>query len=175
MSGLRARRSRDDADGRLPVLLRVPELPHAAATETGRLLCVLLLWLREMPAATGRRWLLYVVLVAHRVASLRKVLPRIGAGDLASRIASSDRRSAMSYFKGPAVDPEAFRVAGHCCGIRLPVLKTLTDEDEGLRFELTPEARTQLVAEGLMRRDQGRDPPKTSERRAQRNTDPPSR
>jgi hypothetical protein len=54
----------------------------------------------------------------------------------------------MSDIKGPAVDSEAFRVEGHCCGIRLPVLRTLTDE--GIRFELTPEAKAQLIAEGIL-------------------------
>jgi hypothetical protein len=46
------------------------------------------------------------------------------------------------------VDSDAFRVEGHCCGIRLPVLKTLTDQ--GIRFELTPEAKAQLLAEGIL-------------------------
>lgn len=54
----------------------------------------------------------------------------------------------MNEIKGPAVDSEAFRVEGHCCGMRLPVLKTLTDR--GIRFELTPEAKAQLVAEGVL-------------------------
>jgi hypothetical protein len=53
----------------------------------------------------------------------------------------------MSYIKGPAIDPEAFRVEGHCCGMRLPVLKTLTGE--GLKWEFTPETKTELVAAGV--------------------------
>jgi hypothetical protein len=65
----------------------------------------------------------------------------------------------MTDIKGPAIDPEAFRVEGHCCGIRLPVLKTLTEE--GLRFELTPEAKAELVAKGVLPADNGRDPPRT--------------
>jgi len=44
----------------------------------------------------------------------------------------------MSAIKGPTVDCEAFEVVGHCCGIRLPVLDSLTET--GLQFELTPEA-----------------------------------
>ncbi len=48
---------------------------------------------------------------------------------------------------GPAIDPEAFRVEGHCCGIRLPVLKTLTEE--GLCFAFTPQVRAELVATGM--------------------------
>ena len=64
----------------------------------------------------------------------------------------------MSDIKGPAVDPEAFRVEGHCCGIRLPVLKTLSGE--GIRWELTPEARAELVAKGVLPAEDSRDPPK---------------
>ncbi len=65
----------------------------------------------------------------------------------------------MIDIKGPAVDPEAFRVEGHCCGIRLPVLKTLTEEDEGIQFELTPEAKAELVAAGVLQVEQS--PPTT--------------
>lgn len=54
---------------------------------------------------------------------------------------------AINDIRGPAVDPEAFRVEGHCCSIRLPVLETLTEE--GLRFELTPQARAELAATGM--------------------------
>ena len=50
----------------------------------------------------------------------------------------------MTDIKGPAVDPEAFRVEGHCCGIRLPVLKELTGQ--GIRFELSPETKAEPVA-----------------------------
>lgn len=70
----------------------------------------------------------------------------------------------MSDIKGPAVDPEAFRVEGHCCGIRLPVMKTLTED--GIRFELTPEAKAQLIAEGVLPADGGRDQPKTVDSQA---------
>ena len=63
----------------------------------------------------------------------------------------------MSDIKGPAVDPEAFHVEGHCCGIRLPVLNTLTET--GIPLELTPEAKAQLMAEGVLPAKDGRDPP----------------
>jgi hypothetical protein len=53
----------------------------------------------------------------------------------------------MPDVRGPAIDPEAFRVVGHCCSIRLPVLETLTEE--GLRFEFTPQVRAELVATGM--------------------------
>jgi hypothetical protein len=66
----------------------------------------------------------------------------------------------MSCIKGPAVDPEAFRVEGHCCGIRLPVLKTLTGD--GIRWELTPETKAELIAAGVLPAEDGRIPPKTS-------------
>lgn len=63
----------------------------------------------------------------------------------------------MSEIRGPAIDAEAFRVEGHCCGMRLPVLSTLTDE--GIRFELTPEARAELIAKGVLPGDDDRSPP----------------
>ncbi|MDQ1311017.1 MAG: hypothetical protein QG601_2287 [Pseudomonadota bacterium] len=50
----------------------------------------------------------------------------------------------MTDLKGPAVDPEAFRVEGHCCGIRLPVLQELTAE--GIRFELPAEVKAEPAA-----------------------------
>lgn len=34
----------------------------------------------------------------------------------------------MVDIQGLAVDPEAFRVEGHCCGIRIPALKALNDQ-----------------------------------------------
>ena len=54
----------------------------------------------------------------------------------------------MADIKGPAVETEAFRAEGHCCGIRLPVLNTLTES--GIPLQLTPEAKAQLVAEGVL-------------------------
>jgi hypothetical protein len=54
----------------------------------------------------------------------------------------------MTDIKGPAVDPESFAVEGHCCGIRLPVLKELTGD--GIRFEFSAETRAELVATGVL-------------------------
>jgi hypothetical protein len=51
------------------------------------------------------------------------------------------------------------RVEGHCCGILLPVLKELTGE--GIQFELSPEAKAELVATGLLAADVTHGPPKT--------------
>lgn len=65
----------------------------------------------------------------------------------------------MSDIKGPAIDTEAFRVEGHCCGIRMPVLKTLTGE--GIQWEFTPETKAELVAAGVLAPEDGRVPPKT--------------
>ena len=58
----------------------------------------------------------------------------------------------MKDIRGPAIDPEAFRVEGHCCSIRLPVLKTLTEE--GLRFEFTPEMKAEVVAAAVQLPDE---------------------
>jgi hypothetical protein len=64
----------------------------------------------------------------------------------------------MTDIKGPAIDPETFRVEGHCCGIRIPALQTLGDG--GLQWELTAEARTQLINEGILLTEDRRDAPK---------------
>ena len=64
----------------------------------------------------------------------------------------------MADIKGPTIDTEAFRAEGHCCGIRLPALNTLTET--GIPLELTPEARAQLIAEGVMPAVDEREPPR---------------
>jgi hypothetical protein len=107
-----------------------------------------------------------------RVASLRQVLLRMEPRAAASKLVLGDRPSAMSYIKGPAIDPEAFRVEGHCCGIRLPALKELTGE--GLQWEFTPETKAELVAAGVLPAEAEHDSPKTSQPPAPRNTFSPS-
>lgn len=62
----------------------------------------------------------------------------------------------MSDVKGPAIDPETFRVVGHCCGIRIPAIQTLAGE--GLKWELTPESKAELEAEGVLPAEKPRDP-----------------
>jgi hypothetical protein len=64
----------------------------------------------------------------------------------------------MADVKGPAIDPEDFRVVGHCCGIRIPAIQALTDE--GLKWELTPESKAALVAQGVLPAEERREPPK---------------
>jgi hypothetical protein len=54
----------------------------------------------------------------------------------------------MKSIRGPAIDPEAFRVEGHCCGIRIPALNELTGE--GLRFEISAELKAELVQAGVL-------------------------
>lgn len=63
----------------------------------------------------------------------------------------------MADIRGPAIDTDAFCVEGHCCGIRLPVLKTLTEE--GIRWDLTAEARAELIAAGVLLAENEQDPP----------------
>jgi hypothetical protein len=65
----------------------------------------------------------------------------------------------MIDIKGPAVDPAAFRVEGHCCGILLPVLKDLTGE--GIQFELSPETKAELVAAGFLTAEVTHEPKQT--------------
>jgi hypothetical protein len=55
MPVLRHVENRDDAGRRLPVLLRLYRLRHTVAAETGRLLCILLVWNCPVPTASSRR------------------------------------------------------------------------------------------------------------------------
>ena len=64
----------------------------------------------------------------------------------------------MTDVKGPAIDPDTFQVVGHCCGIRIPAIQALPGE--GLKWELTPESRAELVAEGVLPADEERERPK---------------
>jgi hypothetical protein len=59
--------------------------------------------------------------------------------------------------KGPAIDSESFRVEGHCCGIRIPAL--MDPDSAGVRFEVSPEARAELLAAGIRMTDAPADPP----------------
>jgi hypothetical protein len=58
LSALRPSGNRDDADRRLPVLLRLQKLWGTAEAQAGRLLCVLLLRFRAMSTGTGWQGLL---------------------------------------------------------------------------------------------------------------------
>lgn len=64
----------------------------------------------------------------------------------------------MIDVKGPAVDPETFRVVGHCCGIRIPAIQALTGD--GLKWEFTAESKAGLVAEGVLPAEEQREPTK---------------
>ena len=64
----------------------------------------------------------------------------------------------MTDVKGPAIDPETFQVVGHCCGIRIPAIQAVPGE--GLKWELTPESKAELVAKGILPADDQREPPK---------------
>jgi hypothetical protein len=52
----------------------------------------------------------------------------------------------MTDIKGPAIDAKAFRVEGHCCGIRIPALMDLDSESAG--FEISPEIKAELLRAG---------------------------
>jgi hypothetical protein len=51
----------------------------------------------------------------------------------------------MSNIKGPAIPEDTFEVSGHCCGVRFDHIGA----DQGFPFQLTPEARRQLEAQGM--------------------------
>lgn len=53
----------------------------------------------------------------------------------------------MTEIKGPAIDPEAFRVEGHCCGIRIPALMSPTGQ--GVQFEMSAAVRAELLEAGI--------------------------
>jgi hypothetical protein len=59
--------------------------------------------------------------------------------------------------RGPAIDSESFRVEGHCCGIRIPAL--MDPDSAGVRFEVSPEVRAELLAAGIRLTDAPADPP----------------
>jgi hypothetical protein len=58
LSGVRTHDGGDHADRRLPVVLRLPALRRGPQAQARRLLRLLLIWRREMPADPGRVWLL---------------------------------------------------------------------------------------------------------------------
>ena len=62
----------------------------------------------------------------------------------------------MTEAKGPAIEPDTFQVVGHCCGIRIPAVQSLTGE--GLKWELTAESKAELVAEGVLPTEEQREP-----------------
>lgn len=64
----------------------------------------------------------------------------------------------MTDIKGPAIDSKAFRVEGHCCGIRIPALMDIGSE--GVRFEMSPEIRAELLKAGLQPSEGPQDPPR---------------
>jgi len=53
----------------------------------------------------------------------------------------------MTDFRGPAIDSKAFRVEGHCCGIRIPAL--MDRNSDGVRFEISPEVMAELLQAGI--------------------------
>jgi hypothetical protein len=53
----------------------------------------------------------------------------------------------MVDIKGPAIDSQAFRAEGHCCGIRLPALMDLSSA--GVQLEMTPDIRAELLKAGI--------------------------
>ena len=57
MPGMRSRKAGDYADHRLSVLLRMRKLQDHTASEVGRLLCVLLVRLGEVPSDTVVKYL----------------------------------------------------------------------------------------------------------------------
>ena len=67
----------------------------------------------------------------------------------ASALPDSSRR-------GPAIDSESFRVEGHCCGIRIPAL--MDPDSAGVRFEVSPEVRAELLEAGIRLTDTPADP-----------------
>lgn len=53
----------------------------------------------------------------------------------------------MADVKGPAIASDAFRVEGHCCGIRIPAL--MAPSSAGLQFEISPEIKAELLNAGI--------------------------
>jgi hypothetical protein len=67
----------------------------------------------------------------------------------------------MAEIKGPAVATETFRVEGHCCGIRIPAL--MDPGSAGVRFEMSPEIRAELLKAGIHPAEGPQDSPRNDE------------
>jgi hypothetical protein len=67
----------------------------------------------------------------------------------------------MAEIKGPAVATEIFRVEGHCCGIRIPAL--MDPGSAGVRFEMSPEIRAELLKAGIHPAEGPQDSPRNDE------------
>jgi len=65
----------------------------------------------------------------------------------------------MADIKGPAIATETFRVEGHCCGIRIPALTDLSSA--GVRFEMSPEIRAELLQAGIHAAEGPQDSPRS--------------
>ena len=53
----------------------------------------------------------------------------------------------LTEINGPAIAAEAFRVEGHCCGIRIPAL--MDPGSTGVQFEMSPAVRAELLKAGI--------------------------
>jgi hypothetical protein len=67
----------------------------------------------------------------------------------------------MSDIKGPAIASETFRVEGHCCGIRIPAL--MDQDSAGVQFEISREARAELLEAGIQPATVPQQPPRNYE------------
>jgi len=67
----------------------------------------------------------------------------------------------MTELKGPAISTEAFRVEGHCCGIRIPALMDLSSA--GMQFEASPEIKAELRKAGIHAAEGPQEPPRGGE------------
>lgn len=76
----------------------------------------------------------------------------------------------MTEIRGPAVDLDAFRVEGHCCGIRIPALMDLTGE--GLLFDISAEMKAELFAAGVLTAEVKPEPPRNGWHQEPRFTPP---
>jgi hypothetical protein len=67
----------------------------------------------------------------------------------------------MTEIKGPAIAADTFRIEGHCCGIRIPALMDLSSA--GVRFEMSPEIRAELLEAGIHAAKDPQDSPRSDE------------
>jgi len=67
----------------------------------------------------------------------------------------------MAEIKGPPIATDTFRAEGHCCGIRIPALMDLSAA--GVRFELSPEIRAELLKAGIHTAEGPPDSPRNDE------------
>lgn len=74
----------------------------------------------------------------------------------------------MTDIKGPAIDAKAFRVEGHCCGIRIPAL--MDPDSAGVRFDARLAIETEALEAAIQPAENPTEPPREGDLTERRRT-----